>query len=33
MGEVLRTALATYAKFMESRMTGAASVFDKLRAT
>ena len=32
MGEVLRTALATYAKFMESRMAGAASVFDKLRA-
>ena len=26
MGEVLRTALATYAKFMESRMAGATSV-------
>ena len=32
MGEVLRTALATYAKFMESRMAGATSVSDKLRA-
>jgi len=32
MGEVLRTALATYAKFMESRMAGAMSVSDKLRA-
>src|ERR1700678_1299929 len=32
MGEVLRTALATYAKFMESRMAGATSAFDKLRA-
>jgi AcrR family transcriptional regulator len=30
--EVLRTALATYAKFMEPRMTGAASASDKLRA-
>ena len=32
MGEVLRTALATYATFMEPRMAGATSVFDKLRA-
>jgi TetR/AcrR family fatty acid metabolism transcriptional regulator len=32
MGEVLSTALATYAKFMESRMAGATSVSDKLRA-
>ena len=32
MGEVLRTALATYATFMELRMAGATSVFDKLRA-
>ena len=32
MGEVLRTALATYAKFMESRMAAATSVSDKLRA-
>ena len=32
MGEVLRTALATYAKFMEPRMAGATSVSDKLRA-
>ena len=32
MGAVLRTALATYAKFMESRMSGATSVSDKLRA-
>jgi AcrR family transcriptional regulator len=32
MGEVLRTALATYARFMESRMAGATSVSDKLRA-
>ena len=32
MGEVLRTALATYAKFMESRMARATSVSDKLRA-
>jgi TetR/AcrR family transcriptional regulator, fatty acid metabolism regulator protein len=32
MGEVLRTALATYAKFMEPRMAGATSVLDKLRA-
>jgi TetR/AcrR family fatty acid metabolism transcriptional regulator len=32
MGEVVRTALATYATFMEPRMAGATSVFDKLRA-
>ena len=32
MGEVLATALATYAAFMEPRMTGATSAFDKLRA-
>ncbi len=32
MGEVLRAALATYAKFMESRMAGATSISDKLRA-
>jgi TetR/AcrR family fatty acid metabolism transcriptional regulator len=32
MGEVLRTALATYATFMEPRMAGATSAFDKLRA-
>ena len=32
MGEVLRTALATYAKFMEPRMAGATSASDKLRA-
>jgi TetR/AcrR family fatty acid metabolism transcriptional regulator len=32
MGEVFCTALATYAKFMESRMAGATSVSDKLRA-
>jgi TetR/AcrR family transcriptional regulator, fatty acid metabolism regulator protein len=32
MGEVLRTALATYAEFMEPRMAGATSVSDKLRA-
>lgn len=32
MGEVLRTALATYAKFMEPRMAGATSVSGKLRA-
>jgi TetR/AcrR family transcriptional regulator, fatty acid metabolism regulator protein len=32
MGEVLRTALATYAKFMESRLAGATSVSDQLRA-
>ena len=32
MREVLRTALATYAKFMEPRMAGATSAFDKLRA-
>jgi AcrR family transcriptional regulator len=31
MGEVLRTALATYAKFMEPRMTRATSATDKLR--
>src|ERR1700746_1264946 len=29
MGEVLRTALATYAKFMEPRMAVAGSVSDK----
>jgi TetR/AcrR family fatty acid metabolism transcriptional regulator len=32
MREVLRIALATYATFMEPRMAGATSVFDKLRA-
>jgi TetR/AcrR family fatty acid metabolism transcriptional regulator len=32
MGEVLRTALATYATFMAPRLAGAASAFDKLRA-
>ena len=32
MGEVLRTALATYARFMEPRMAVAASASDKLRA-
>src|ERR1017187_5679294 len=32
MGEVLRTALATYAKFMEPRMAVAASASDQLRA-
>jgi hypothetical protein len=32
MGEVLRTALVTYAKFMEPRMALATSVSDKLRA-
>lgn len=32
MGEVLRTALATYARFMEPRMAAATSAFDKLRA-
>ena len=32
MGEVLRTALATYAKFMEPRMAGATSASGKLRA-
>src|SRR5580700_10529524 len=32
MGEVLRTALATYAKFMEPRMAVAANASDKLRA-
>ena len=32
MGEVLRTALATYAEFMEPRLAGAASASDKLRA-
>ena len=32
MGEVLRTALATYATFMEPRMTRATSASDKLRA-
>ena len=32
VGGVLRTALATYAKFVESRMAGATSVSGKLRA-
>jgi len=32
MGEVLRTALATYAEFMKPRMAVAATAFDKLRA-
>jgi len=32
MGEVLRTALATYAKFMEPRLAAAMSAFGKLRA-
>jgi hypothetical protein len=32
MGEVLRTALATYAKFMEPRMAVATSASGKLRA-
>lgn len=32
MGEVFRTALATYAEFMEPRMAVAPSAFDKLRA-
>ena len=32
MGEVLRTALATYAEFMGPRLAGAASASDKLRA-
>lgn len=32
MGEVLRTALATYAEFMKPRMALAATAFDKLRA-
>jgi AcrR family transcriptional regulator len=32
MGEVLGTALVTYATFMEPRMAGATSAFDKLRA-
>jgi TetR/AcrR family transcriptional regulator, fatty acid metabolism regulator protein len=32
LGEVLRTALATYARFMEPRMAVATSAFDKLRA-
>lgn len=32
MGEVLRTALAAYAEFMEPRMAMASSAFDKLRA-
>jgi TetR/AcrR family transcriptional regulator, fatty acid metabolism regulator protein len=32
MGEVLRTAMATYAQFMKPRMAVATSAFDKLRA-
>lgn len=32
LSEVLRTALATYAEFMEPRMAAATSAFDKLRA-
>ena len=32
MGEVLRTAMAAYATFMEPRMAGATSASDKLRA-